>query len=262
MRMTQKMGMGQIQIPEQKLPAMKMTMRMTTTDVQPNGDFTTEFAITDAGVLEEGNNPQIAAMLKAQLKTLVGLSGRSEMTNRGFVKSMTFDTPPGMSPMAKQQIESMRNSMHQMVSPLPEEPVGAGAQWKVDQRIVSGGMILQQTTTMTVKSMSGDNLELAAELSQTADPQDVSLPGVPPGTVAHLNSFTGKGEGTMRINLRSPTAPQADITSTSDVAMTITAGGQTNDMTQHLELTMTWQEAKASESKPATTKPASAPGAP
>ena len=261
MRMSMKMTMDQMQMPDQALPPMRFIMRMSVTDVKDNGDFAYEFATTDAGTLDEaGADPQMVAMLKAQLKPIIGLKGHGEMTSRGILKSADLDIPPNMPPMAKQQIESLRKSMHQMVMPLPEEPVGPGGQWKVDQKLTAGGIKLEQVFEVTLKSVQGDKVEMSLQVTQSADPQDVTMPELPEGATAHLASLSSKGEGKVSMDLVHPLNPRNQVDTTSDVAMSITMQGQNHQMDQHLEINVTWQEAKPTESKPATTQPATRPG--
>src|SRR5690606_18503892 len=151
------------------------------------GHIHTEFSRQKTAVLDEPRAPaDLVAKLKTMLGTVTNLSGASVVTPRGVVKSATFNMPPDMNPEIQQTMDSMRQQMNQLAVPFPEEAVGAGAKWTVTQQLEQQNMKLQQVATWELAARHGEVIELATTIVQTAPPQAIEAPGMPPGAKVRL----------------------------------------------------------------------------
>jgi hypothetical protein len=104
-------------------------------------------------------------------------------------------------------------------------------------RLTQNGMVIKQTATQELLSISGDTGKIAMKLKQTADRQKISQNGANVDVLS-LNS-TGTGE--MSFDLAKLVPSLATVSLTSDSKMNVEAMGQKNDMSMKLEMTMGMQ---------------------
>ena len=176
--------------------------------------------------------------MRTSLKGAVGLRGTGLMSSRGFTKEADFEMPGGIDPMAVQHLESLKQSIKQLSAPLPKEPVGVGAEWRVDQIITMNGMMIKQTSTFKLTKIEGDRLQLDVKVKQTASAQTISPPGAPAGTTVNLNSLDSEGSGKMVLMLTQLMPINSQMNVTSDSSMSIDAQGRKQDMSQHMEMSV------------------------
>ncbi|MHC4080620.1 MAG: hypothetical protein ACYS15_01190 [Planctomycetota bacterium] len=218
-RLEMENSLGGQAMPSQKLPAMQYSMETVVNAAEEAGDISYEFEYKTANVVDEpGVNPFAAGALRNALKAIEGLRGKGIMTDRGFNKLIRFDRPPDMDPMLQQQLAEMERSMEQLVSPFPAEPVGVGAVWKVESAIRQQGMLISQTSTVTVLAGGGDRVEVRTELTQTADPQPLEVPGAPP---MQLKSHKAEGATTtvLRLDRLFPETSTTNLTNDTTIMM-------------------------------------------
>jgi hypothetical protein len=147
-------------------------------------------------VLEDAAvKPEVRSKLQADMKQLAGLKGEAVVTPRGLSKSAEFQIPAGAGPHMAETIDSMRQSMRQLATPFPIEPVGRGAKWKTTSTIRTKAFSFVQVTTYTLVSESEGRAMLDIKLEQRADSQVVKLDGMPPDVTTTLDSFHGRGAG-------------------------------------------------------------------
>ncbi len=188
--------------PMTALPPSKMVVETEVTEVTADGNIRYEFKLAAVEVLEPpGVDPSLAANLRASLQGLVGMKGVFVLTERGFMRSGDLELPASAPPLAQRLMTGMKTSLSQMVSPLPEEPVGAGAKWTVSATITQNGMTLAQTTKVQLLSRDAERAATRGTVVQTAAPQRLDLPGLPPGTTVDLVSLESTGEGEQRLEL-------------------------------------------------------------
>ena len=236
MKMAQSMVMRGQKLPPVPTPAMKFAIDLAVTDVASNGDVTFEFTYPDAKVVdEEGTASAAKAAMEGMLKSMIGLKGKGVITSRGFTQSSDVELPPGAAPQLTAVIDSMKESLSKMSSPVPEEPIGVGAKWSVSQSITANGITLEQVSVHTVKAINGDKFDLAVEVTQKADKQEMKAPGLPEGAKMTLESLESNGKGTMLMN---PTElfPVSEVKTETKSTMELDIGGQAQPM--QLEMTI------------------------
>ena len=178
MKMDQTMVMRGQKLPPTPTPAIQFTIDVDVTDVAANGDVSMDYKYPKVEIIDESDEPSpVKAMMETMLKSIEGLTGSATVSSRGFTKKSEITLPPNAEPQIKAMMDSMKESMSRMSSPLPEEPVGVGAKWSVTQLIESNGMKMKQTSLHTLKEIKGKTFEIAIELTQSADAQEIKTPG-------------------------------------------------------------------------------------
>jgi hypothetical protein len=239
MKIDQTMIMSGRKLPTTPTPAIQFAIDVVITDVATNGDVTMNYEYPKFEIIDESNKPSPAkAMMATMLKSMEGLSGSATISNRGFTRKSEMTLPPDVEPRIKAVMSSMNESMSRMSSPLPEEPVGGGAKWSVTQLIESNGMKIKQTSVHTLKEINGSVVDIAIEVTQTADAQEIKAPGMPPGVTTKLLSLESTGEGIMQFQ-GTVLFPVSTLKFESKMGMETIAGGQTIPM--QVEMTMEMQ---------------------
>jgi len=238
-KMNQKMTLGGNQLPSQPIPPQKITMEIEVTDVAENGDITFEFEYTDMVVLDDPGNPSpLAETLETALKPMIGSTGSGILSNRGITRKGEFNASDGLSPQLKQMLDGMKESLNRLSSPVPVEPIGRGAQWKVVQEVTANGMKLTQTSTHEILRIDENGFEMSVAIKQTAEPQDIQNPMLPPGTQLKLDSLdsNGTGKSTLMENSILPVSSQLTIQTVADMSLDI--AGQKQQMKTEVEIEM------------------------
>jgi hypothetical protein len=225
------MDMAGMSMPEMSIPAINMTADLAVTAVSATGDVT--YGVRFSGATVEtalGVNPALAAALQGLDATVKAIKGTCTISNRGLIRSATFDLGNGGDPQLSQMINSASSTLQSMSMPLPEEDVGVGARWEVRQGLASNGVQMFQKTTMELVTFDGKTATLTATIEQTAPPQAVSSPAMPPGTDVQLDHFSGTGTAAISLPLVG-LVPTSEATMNSDMAMRLAMGGNEQAMT-------------------------------
>ncbi|PCC75046.1 hypothetical protein SAMN02745121_03749 [Nannocystis exedens] len=239
MRMGMAMQVGPNAMPKTDIPPLQMTMNLKVAEITGEGDIRSEFSLAKIEVLPD---PKVPAAMVDQLKTVLGtmnkMSGTSLMTPRGIVKSADFDLPADVNPQLKQTVESMRQQINQMSVPFPEEALGVGAKWTVTQQLEQQGMKLEQVATWELKGREGSVVKLASTIVQTAAPQTITAPGMPPGATVSLDRLDSSGTGTTEVDLTHVAPIKGDMSLKSSLAMTTDANGMKMPMTMDMDMNL------------------------
>ena len=190
--------------PVQRAPAMRMVFDCRVTEAD-EAQARFDFGLTEPPELfeTEGVPPAVLEPMRKSLASLSSIRGHVAMTSRGVVKEASVEVGPGLDKGAEQMIQSMRQSMEQTSVPLPEEPVGVGARWKMLHRVQGGGVTLYQVAEFRVLRFEEEIATLAVTLEQFAPRQEMVLPAGA-GARAELTSMQGHGEGHVAVDLTSP----------------------------------------------------------
>lgn len=243
MGMTMGMGMDMVisgQSVNMRLPPMRIEMSLSVIGKVGDREARCKFEVTRADLLPggdkklEGMRPQLVA----SLKKMVGTSGTMIMDDRGVVRDMQLSLPADLDPQTRQAMESTGQAMSQLSSPLPEEPVGVGARWQVDQLIETNGLKLKQKAVFQLVSIKGKKGKVKTTITQTADPQVANLPGLPAGFKADLLSHSGAGSGAGDLDLAQLVPASFTIGVKTDTSMKVSGGGQEQSMQMKVDTTV------------------------
>lgn len=210
-------------------PAVNMGMNIDITSVAPNGDIGLALVFTDVSMVGTGVPPGVLDPLK-------GLSAAMTMTPRGLVKEMKFDESKIVDPMMKQVLSS--SGLDRLAAPMPEEEVGVGAKWVVEQALDANGIQMTQKSTFEVVAMDATSVTMTLALEQSAAEQRVSPPGMPAAVVATIVDMKGAGTGQMML-IDGVMALIGEMQLKSNVTMDISAEGQQQRMTSTTGMKMT-----------------------
>lgn len=239
MTMTMKMAMvvGGFTPPVQKLPPMQMTMEVTVTDVSPEGDISYAYTMTKAEALRADGVPDnVVEMLASRLGSMEGIKGTGRSTSRGFTQEAEIEVPETVDAQTRPLLESMKQSLEQFSAPYPEEPVGQGASWEVEIPVKQGGIEAVTIATYTLEKLSSEGCTLAVTMKQTAGPQDIDNPQLPPGTTMHLDDMQSGGSGSLQILFGRIMPAASTMTLASAMETTLEVGGQKQGMTMKTDI--------------------------
>jgi hypothetical protein len=247
MRMTAKVGLRQTGVMRIKmgieqtrgenkvrgiLPEIRITMDLNVTNVSADGDIRYEFKINKAEVLEDAQVDKKDALVpKAALAEMLAemrsMKGHVIVSSRGFTKEADLVIPPKMmDPETNQFMEEINKQLSsQMGLPLPEEAVGVGAKWLTTTTVKEEGMVLKQSITSELRSLSGDAAKVSLTIKQT-------------GSAVGLKSATSSGNGEMNLDLGRLIPSLATVHVTSRCIETMAAG---QNMATKLDMTMGMQ---------------------
>lgn len=239
MKLGQSMTMNGNKLPSVDAPGQKITIDITTGEIGSNGDIQFKFQYKNIELVEDPAKPSpLAPALKQMLAPLVGASGSAVITDRGLTKKVDFEIPPGVAPQLKTMMDGMKESMQRLSSPLPEEAIGIGGKWRVTQVMTVNGMRLTQVTVHELKQVDGQRYTVGISLTQSAEPQAISPPGLPPGTKIQLDALDSQGDGTMVIHSKSAIPSESQLRLTSNTKMNIDVGGQKQAMSMEMKMEM------------------------
>jgi hypothetical protein len=239
MDMNMDMDMRLTGVPRQQasIPTMRLTMELEITEITAEGDLRSQATVRKVEAIARAGSNVPVATLQRQLEEMNGLTGWTIMSTRGVIKDAGFTLPADMSAEAAQQMGNMEQQMRQLSFPLPEEPVGKGAMWKVSTELDAEGVTLTQDAIYWLVDLEGQVGELEVTLTQNAPPQKVTDPTLPAGTTAELTSMVSEGTGTMQLDL-TRIVPTSSLRMSTTMELELRAQGQrgTQTMTMDLEV--------------------------
>lgn len=238
MDIAMKMSMGGQSLADTRMPTTRMRMEFDVTEVTKEGHIRYGFRYTGVELLDTpGVQPAVRTAMAEAMKGMDSMSGHVLVTDRGLVLEGGFETGSLANPQIQQLLASLEQSIQQMSAPLPAEAVGVGARWEVSSRYELNGMSLQQTSRFELVELQGERFTCKVTITQTAKPQQLQLPTLPPGTRAELVSMKGSGNGEMDVSL-DRLAPTSSANVTTDLKMRIQADGQNLEMETHMTMGM------------------------
>ncbi|MCB9752588.1 MAG: hypothetical protein H6713_21755 [Myxococcales bacterium] len=229
-----------------KLPRTRTTMRITMGGEAEGGARHGEVELLDALVLEEpGQIATAARALRQQLPRLKGARGYLLIDARGVVREAEVELPDALageeaSRELRGTIEGLRETLSQLTVPLPDEPIGEGARWSVSApRSRKDGISLLHTAICQLRSRRGDELELAFEVVQSAEPQPITAPAELAGARVELVSYAAEGTGRMRLELDELFPQWVEMALKSELELRAQGGGPSLTIGLDIELQAT-----------------------
>jgi hypothetical protein len=226
-------------LPSPKTPTIRMLMDIEFAEITAAKDIRYNFVFNKVTLDPSPDTPpQMRAAIETGLRSMEGLSGFSLVDDRGFTKEAEFKVPDNAAANIKQTLDGMKQSLNQLSAPLPEEAVGVGAKWQVEQTVTSNGISLQQTALYELLSLKGDVITLGVVLKQTAAEQNVAAPGLPRGTKITLTALDSTGSGEIQLSLEKVMPSLGNMESKSKFDMSTNEGGKTQAMSMQMNMKM------------------------
>ncbi len=190
-------------------------------------------SLVTSATLSDDVNPLIASELQAALDDMSGISTQSVVDDRGRVLSSEVDGLGGIDPVVANTMEQL-SSNSQFAHPLPEEPVGVGAQWEVTQVLELNGLDVEQVTAYEVLSIDGTVVELALASEQIVQPGDEL---VAEGITATVVSWEGISSASITYDLTSM-VPTSNAQLVANQELEFGPGAESTVLEQSIETTI------------------------
>jgi hypothetical protein len=165
-----------------------------------------------------------------ELKTLEGMHMSYWVDAQGRVRDSHIDIPKGAPPNVQQLLGGMRQSIDNMVAPLPAEPVGIGARWQVITRVSAAGADLLQSAIYTLKSREGSKATMDITVKQLSAGSSIQGGQMPAGTSAAIKQWKSGGTGNGKFDGKFIAPDLTTLNLQSNMAMTISAGPEEQAM--------------------------------
>lgn len=228
-KMDMTMEMGDMALPAQTLPTTVTTMRYTVSDVMADGTAAVALEIVDVNLDGAAADPMVVEAMRSQLGGMVGLTSTYNISAKGQVSNVKFDTN------APAAVQALQSSTEQMSVAFPEEAVGVGARWKATRPITQSGMTITQDVEYVVTSLSADSVTLDVALTQSARNQLMDAGALPPGSSATLRTMDGNGVSTVTIRFNSA-QPSMDMKMDMKMTIDLNMNGEVNTMNQTMAM--------------------------
>jgi len=207
-----KVKIGEEQMPGTDVPPITTTIQWEVTDAS-QAFAQIAFKVLAASV--EGSKSDPAVMqVNEMLAEFKAFHGRQRSDTRGSLLGFEMDQGEIANPQVAQMMEAIKQSVGQLISPLPDEAVGVGGMWQVVSHFDQFGVKLLQRAAYSVVQLDDKGVLTDIELEQTAPPGKIAPPGMPAGMTVELVSLASKGQGRTHIDFK-------NCVSTSDIAINL-----------------------------------------
>ena len=147
-----------------------------------------------------------------------GFLMRWRAADTGAVSSVKMLPPVDSPERGRQVVERGLLSVMSTTVVFPEEPVGVGAAWTVTGR-VTGDAAMVRTTTYTVRSISGDEVQLDVAIEEQPTQQEVRIDnevaGSLDGATLTVASTSTTSQGELTVDLTKPLPVAGQIAATT-----------------------------------------------
>jgi hypothetical protein len=178
-------------------------------------------------------------IFRAALEPILDMEIEQTISSRGEIRDATFRVPPGVDPVLSSTLDQMSEQMGDLAAPLPLSPVGVGATWSHSATTDIGGLESTMVTTYEVTGFEGDRVLLGISSEVTDFGDELTAPGMPPGTKMSITDFESTTKGTNQLDLARPFASPSSVTSNTFMKIHIDADGLAGDMEQTMTMEMT-----------------------
>jgi len=221
--------------PAPSVPAMTTTWEQTVTKIEPGAHGARiSFNLVYTGLeIAEGTQK---ALFERTYGPLIGMKGSGVMSDRGEI--LSFEHEGEATGPLGQHLQTMRQILLQLGLTLPEEPVGAGAEWVVEGERSRAGVTMLERARFRLTSVDGDRLEIEKSMEQSAGEQEMTAPG---GMTYQLLSSEGSGSARVKLSLNrlAPTASRSSSNVTA--SFRITQRGSTSTHEQKTKVSMAFE---------------------
>jgi hypothetical protein len=240
LKMVMQLSMGSRETPKVTMPTIRTVLKVVPTKIDRDGSLSARSDVVSIEVMNDSALPkEVREKLKKELGGMVGIKGAMTIESRGIVRETTIDLPKDASPTIIETLESMKDSLRNMTHPFPVEAVGEGAKWDT-KSVLATKFTFAQTSHVVLTKVSDRDAALATTVTQEASAQAMKPPAsLPPNASVHLDSFTGTGEATSHVNLRSSLPSSATANAKNRSQTTILMGEKKIVTDTRLELTLT-----------------------
>lgn len=205
--------------PPVKLPAIRDGFAITVSADQPG-----RLALRALPGEAQAASPDADAYLASWRKQLENRRMTVTLDARGQVATVGFNDDPTGTRSAQARDDLIQRLLSTIV-PLPVEPVGAGARWRVVTILKQGPAFAKQTATYTLAA-PGTAWKVHVKLQRVAEEQRLEDPALPAGTTADLLAMFRAFEGDVEVDPAHAMITRGTLTIESRLHVKLTAAGQ------------------------------------
>ena len=214
-------------------PTIIVDGEMEILKVDKNKDFTTQLEFVDMKTQGE-DTTGMGAMIAGSLDGMKGMKLETLLSCRGALLDVSFKKDALSDPTAKQMFDTLKETARNTATQLPEDPVGIGAKWTVDQDVTASEITIHLETSYEVVGLDGDIVKLKIVVKQTAKQQTIDHPM---GMRMEIKKLEGSGSGTTTIDLSMGVTTESDMSLVTDTTMAVDMGvDQPQDIEQKMTL--------------------------
>ena len=189
-----------------------------------------ELSLQNFEIADGSGSPEEKEMLRMTMARMAGIQDHKFVFTRddqGRVSAQHLHTPAGVSAQANDTYRGFLDALSRTQVVFPEQAVGLGARWTVEQESMEGGMMLVQRTTFTLLERDGDTLTLEIKVSGKPTRTVFTPAGAPPGVELHIQDLKATSQGELEIQLSQLVPSSAKVKAQLDVSMEVKQGGET-----------------------------------
>jgi hypothetical protein len=152
---------------------------------------------------------QMPAGLGQAIASMQGIEFRMKVTPDGRESDMTTVLGKGSRPELDSLAQSAAEALVVDTIPLPDRPVGPGAQWIAESRMQMQGIDVVAYRAYGIKSIDGDRVHMTLNVKAYAADKNVKVQGLPEGS--NLEQFEAEAEGELQLVRGEILARKADV---------------------------------------------------
>ncbi len=177
------------------LPTTRVLFTVRVIEKSPAARYRMGVHIDDFEVLDRpGIDPGLVEQTRRAYEGLPGISGVVTVDEHGKSEAVELNVPGQSSPQIRQMVDSIKQSLRQILIVFPVEPIGNGGRWVVISSGTFQNMSFNQMTTFTLHENRSGELRLSVGVEMSTGRQELA-PRV------DLVSLDAKGTGSYDFNL-------------------------------------------------------------
>lgn len=166
------------------------------------------------GTLVGRETPEALQYL-TEWKALEGRRLTIAVDPRGTLGKVTFTDDPDTKRSATERDEIVQRMLATLV-PVPEEPVGTGAHWRVVTVLRQRPAVVKQTATYTLRAVEDDRWTVDVDIRRIGESQLLLDPDLPAHAAVELVALVRELRGTLTVD-RSQVLPTGKLTVSSTI---------------------------------------------
>jgi hypothetical protein len=152
---------------------------------------------------------QMPPGLGQAIASLQGTEYRMKVTPDGRESDMTMALGKGSRPELDSLAQAAAEALVVDTVPLPDRPVGAGAQWIAESRMQMQGIDVVAYRAYRIKSIDGDRVHMSLDVKAYAADKNVQVQGLPDGS--NLEQFDAEAQGDLDLVRGEILSRKADV---------------------------------------------------
>jgi hypothetical protein len=165
---------------------------------------------------------------------------RYMLNSRGKARDFQIEPVKGAEALPPELAQHLRQTLDQLAVPwLPQEAIGVGARWVINQEVDLFGMRMAAHNVYELKALDGDRMDLAFRGTVTAKGDALALPGMPADARVSGVMLSGTATGTMTVDLTRVVPVSSKMEFALQMALSAEVAGRRRDLAAQMTMSMT-----------------------